>query len=252
MKRYICLAVIVSCAISSSVSAAINIALWPINQHINSGEKSSILWLKNAGKDNADISVRVLEWHQKAGGNYFSDQNDINIVPSIIGIMPGDKAFVRFFVSPSAHPVMEQAYRIIVDELPHFSNTGHDKVALRMRYVLPLFVAGSKTPLAWQQKGDNPATHYPDVTWHISADKGHNIIVFQNSGPVHARLSDISLKDGQRQHMSVSLHPGLLGYILPGETLSMPLPASVLPSGKATLAARFFDADSQATVIPRG
>lgn len=49
MKRCICLVVIISCMISTSASAAINIALWPINQHINSGDKSSILWLKNAG-----------------------------------------------------------------------------------------------------------------------------------------------------------------------------------------------------------
>lgn len=252
MKRCIYLVVIISCMISTSASAAINIALWPINQHINSGDKSSILWLKNAGGDNANISVRVLAWHHKAEGDYFSDQNDINIVPPVLGIMPGDKGFVRFFLSPSAHPVTEQAYRIIVDEIPHLSKSGHDRVALRMRYVLPLFVAGSQTPLAWQQKGDNPADHYPEVTWHIAAAKGHNFIVFHNIGPVHARLSDISLKDGQRQNTSVSLHPGLLGYILPGATLSMPLPAHVLPSVKATLAARFFDADSHATVIPRG
>lgn len=252
MNRLIYLVIIASYIVSISASAAINIALWPINQHINSSDSSSILWIKNAGDDNAGISVRVLAWHQKAGNNYFSDQDDINIVPPILGIMPDDKAFVRFFVSPSAHRVTEQAYRIIIDEVPHLTKGGQDKVALRMRYVLPLFVSGSQTPLSWQQKGDNLPAHYPEVTWHISTRQGPKTIVFHNIGPVHARLSDITLGGEQKGKAAIQLHPGLLGYVLPGATLTMPLPASVLPSDKETLAARFFDADSHPTVIPRG
>jgi fimbrial chaperone protein len=249
MKRCLYLLMLPLFFIIPAALGAVNLALWPVNQHINTGESSSLLWLKNTGENNSNLSIRVLSWKQSQGNNYFEDQEEINIVPPVLGIMPGDKAFVRFFVSPALHPTDERAYRIIVDEVPQLSSTNSDKVVLRMRYVLPLFIAGSLTPPAFQQKGDALPERYPQVRWEMTRYKGAQVIALHNIGPVHARLSDITLQNA-RDEKPLALHQGLFGYVLPGATLYLPLPPTVKSEAYQTLSARFFDGDSKTVAIP--
>ncbi|PIJ48479.1 hypothetical protein BL250_15155 [Erwinia sp. OLTSP20] len=232
----------------NTASAAINIALWPINQHINTDNDRSVLWLRNTGNDNADLSVRVFAWHQKNGDNILNEQNDINVVPPVVGILPADSEYIRLFTLPARRQAEEQAYRIVIDEVPRLNSPERNKVALRMRYVLPLFVAGSQTPKGYQQDGDALPSLYPSLRWHFATQHGKRVIALQNTGPVHARLSDIALANKQGKTLRF-LKRGLYGYILPGSTMYISLPADLTINSQQQLTARFFDGDVKPTTI---
>lgn len=76
-------------------------------------------------------------------------------------IEKGNKQLIRLIKQTKAPDGAEQAYRIIVDEIPSSDNAGTPPMGLKiqMRYSLPLFVYGQGIA-TWPGKNIMPAPVY--------------------------------------------------------------------------------------------
>ena len=216
-------------------TAATSVLIWPIDPVLEAGQKAGALWLENRGKEAANLQVRVFAWRQ---GNYeeqFQAQREIVGSPPVANIAPGQKQLIRLTRTGSSPAGQEQAYRIIIDEIPSAlpadasSEAPKAAIRLQMRYSVPLSVYGEGL---WGKPdptgGRNEAgVGKPQLSWRPVTVQGRPFVELRNTGPVHARLTDVVVQQGARER---PLAEGLLGYILPGASMRWPSPGAASAS----------------------
>lgn len=194
------------------------VLIWPVNPVIEAERQAGALWLENPGKAPVTLQVRIYAWAQADGKNVYAEQAAVIGTPPIVTIAPGEKQLVRLTRAGAPPASYEAPYRIVIDEIPiddpDAAGSGA-AVAFRMRYSLPLFVLGTAAP----KKKDSASVPLPSLGWQITGNGDDRQLAIRNDGAVHARLTDVTLG-------GTPLAAGLLGYVLPGQTMRWPLPAS--------------------------
>src|SRR5690348_5988327 len=169
------------------------------------------VWLTNTGNDVLHAQVRVFHWTQADGDDVLTPTQGLVASPPMLNLQPGAQQLVRVIRTgaPPAGP-NEDAFRLLIDELPQPEKEEKSSVRYILRYSVPAFVepAGSQ----------NAA---PALTWSLQRDGDGFALVVSNAGARHAQLSDVSLQpEGGKP---ITLSNGLLGYVLPGSTMRWPL-----------------------------
>lgn len=244
--------------------AAAPLMIWPVDPMMAGGQRAVALWIENRGEEPVSVQVRVMGWTQDQGDDRFDAQKDVIPSPPIADIAPGARQLVRLMALVPASPLSEDAYRVIVDELPRPVAAAPQAegsaaaaaalapapapapapalgVQLQVRYAIPLFVYGagaagprmSATALA-ALNGEPVQPLDADLSWRITSDGGSHRLVLRNTGRAHARLTAVSWQaaDAARE---TPINPGLLGYVLPGSERQWELPAP--PAGPLLLKA---------------
>lgn len=211
------------------VQAASSVLIWPIDPVLEADQQASALWLENRGNETANLQIRVFAWSQSGFNDQYQNQRDVIGSPPVAKIEPGQKQLVRLTRTREIPPGQELAYRIIIDEIPSAktpaSEDGKTAAAIRfqMRYSVPLFAYGaglwSKEDTSRQR--DPKGVGLPDLSWRTVAVDGRPYVEVRNQGAVHARLTDVALKQGSQTQPLVD---GLLGYVLPGAIMRWPAP----------------------------
>lgn len=90
------------------------------------------------------MQVRIVRWQQENGFERYTAQQDVVASPPIVTIGTGNKQLIRLIRQGTIPKGVEQAYRIIVDEIPQPDVKASPAIGLRlqMRYSIPLFVYG--------------------------------------------------------------------------------------------------------------
>lgn len=223
-----CLAMI---GVPTAVASGLQVS--PIGLRVAAAEQAQALWLTNTGTDTLHAQVRVFRWTQADGKDVFEATRDLVVSPPMVTIAPGDRQLVRIIrqVAPPSDGT-EAAYRVIVDELPV---GGADKGGLKfvLRYSVPVFIAPAGDP-----------TVSATLRASVEASGDGMVLRVHNSGKGHAQLADVSQhEDGQ----DTPLLSGLVGYALPGSTMSWPLPPESRRAG--ALRARINGEASESTLV---
>jgi fimbrial chaperone protein len=152
----------------------------------------------------------------------------------MVTIAPGDRQMVRVIRQVPAPPGVEASYRVLVDELPI---DGGDKTGLKfvLRYSVPVFLA---------PQGDPAVKATLQAVWE-SAPEGPMLRV-SNSGIGHAQIADVVWR-GEKGQQTMLLS-GLVGYALPGSTMSWHLPPGFTLNGGA-VKARINGETSESTLV---
>ncbi len=154
---------------------------------------------------------------------------------------------VRLIATRRPPSGLEDAYRVVIDELPapdHATqkSTGSDTgmgIRLNVRYAIPLFVYGDGAqpfrptkPLLAGGKG-RPLP--PSLTWHTTKQGSRHQLVVRNQGTGHARLTSVQWNAGNQG--AIPINEGLMGYVLPGSQMRWELeaPPPPHPELKATI-----------------
>ena len=211
------------------VQAASSVLIWPIDPVLEADQQASALWLENRGNETANLQIRVFAWSQSGFNDQYQNQRDVIGSPPVAKIEPGQKQLVRLTRTREIPPGQELAYRIIIDEIPSASpaaaESGKTAAAIRfqMRYSVPLFAygAGLWSKEDTSRKRDPKGAGLPDLSWRTVAVDGRPYVEVRNQGAVHARLTDVALKQGGQTKPLVE---GLLGYVLPGAIMRWPAP----------------------------
>jgi fimbrial chaperone protein len=149
----------------------------------------------------------------------------------MIRIEPGKRQMVRLTRAVPVEPGVERAYRVVVDEVPtplssqpSGSESPSVGVRFQFRYSIPLFVHGEGSlPEAKTSRRRAAAGGVrPDLEWRIISHDGQAHLEIRNAGPVHARLTEVRLRQGSTL---ANLAKGLFGYVLAGTSIRRPLPA---------------------------
>ena len=246
--RFLSIAVLFIC---SGAFSASSLLVWPIYQIIEANNNSSALWLENKGNNTVGLQIRIMTWRQMQYEDRYADQTEVIPTPPFIKLEPGQRSMIRLMRVAPPSTTQERAFRIVIDEiatpyLPQTSNTPSG-VQFQMRYLLPLFLRGTGN--------DKPNISAPPLQlhWRIAPVNGKPYLYVRNEGQTHARLNNVFWSTSpQGKGSRTIISEGFLGYVLPGQEMRWPLPASAAaPGANAILYTHLTDAPDP-VVITRG
>ncbi len=204
----------------SSVSAS-GLQVSPTSLSLASAQQADGLWLRNSGDATLHAQVRVYHWTQEDGKDRLDPSRGLVASPPILALDPQQSQLVRVIRTGGAPRDAEDAYRLVVNELP-VKDDKEGGLKFVLRYSIPVFI---------QAAGQGDAA--PELTWALSRDNGHAVIDVSNRGKLHAQISDVTyINASGKRH---TLKQGLLGYALPGRHMHWELPvagALISPHGK--------------------
>lgn len=214
---------VAACAVTwlgCTAAFASGLQVSPVSLTLKATQQADGLWLSNTGDDVVHAQVRVYRWTQGNDADKLEPTRDLLASPPMIELKAGDKQLIRA-IRLGAPPTgnAEQAYRLIVDELP-IEKPGQKGLQYVLRYSMPVFVepAGA-TAIA------------PQLTWALQREGDKTLLVVTNSGGAHAQIADVTYTDATGKRFEVA--KGLLGYALPGAHMrwDVKIPAAAFSTG---------------------
>ncbi len=193
--------------------AANSVMIWPIDPVINPDDKATELWLENRGNATTMMQIRVFSWQQVNGHDQYQTQQLVAASPPMVRIDAGQKQLIRLIKLSPVPAGKEQAYRVVLDEIPTPKTPSPNQAGLnfQMRYSVPLFTYGN---------GITAESAKPQLSWKQVTQDGKRWLQITNQGDGHARLSNLSIGGrGQGQ--------GLFGYVLAHGSNRWPLSTAV-------------------------
>ncbi|WP_156680823.1 fimbrial biogenesis chaperone [Sphingomonas profundi] len=192
------------------------VVIWPVDPTIAGTEQATALWLENKGDQPVTLQVRSLRWSQPQGEDVLEPQDEVVASPPITQVAPGQRQLVRVIRRTVDGGVPERSYRLFIDELPapppaDGSAAPTARLAVQMRYSIPLFTYAGKA------EGTTAK-----LSVRVVPSAAGQMLAIANAGTMHARLTDLRLVANGRESV---VKAGLAGYVLPGATFHVPLPA---------------------------
>jgi fimbrial chaperone protein len=215
-------AVFAALLLATSLVAASGLQVSPVSLSLQPRQNAEGLWLSNTGENTVHAQVRVYRWTQDGGADRLTPSRGLIVSPPMLQIAPGDRQLIRV-IRPGAPAggsgAAEEAYRVIVDELPVDAEK-RKGLQFVLRYSLPVFIEAAGS-----------ASSQPQLRWTLRRDGERAVLEVSNSGDVHAQLAGLQFVDAAGQRTEA--HGGLLGYVLPGAQMRWILkpPASVFAGG---------------------
>ncbi|KQM78379.1 molecular chaperone [Xylophilus sp. Leaf220] len=240
-------------ALAGGPAAAVSpIMIWPVDPVIVGEPQAVALWIENQGDQPIAMQVRVFGWEQPQGEDVLAAQQQVIASPPISSIPPRQRQMVRLIATRPAPPGAEQAFRVVVDELPGTASPlpapalatdgavaaqapaaapAGAAVNLQMRYSVPLFLYGPDArpdkPLPSTGAGARrtPAPSQvlePKLDYRVvRTPAGRPALAIRNRGTAHGRITLVDwVAEGRPP---VAVNAGLLGYVLPGQRMQWPL-----------------------------
>ncbi len=196
---------------STSASAA-SLQAAPVLIEMRADAPSATIAIRNTGTAPFAAQTRVFRWKQAGGKETLEETGDVVTSPPITTLEPGASYSIRV-VRVSKQPLAkEEAFRVLVDQLPDAANQRSGTVALVMRHSIPVFLMP-------------PAASGPKLSWSVATRNGRLVLRAQNSGDRRVRLSQVSVKLANGK--TISFGNGLLGYALAGSTMEWLSPGTV-------------------------
>lgn len=175
------------------------------------GDRAGRLVLANSGDGPVAAQVRIYAWSQRDGEDQLEPSNALIASPAIVEIPAGGEQLVRVVRADGSPVAAEQAYRVVVDELPGDpAGRSGSAVTVRMRFLIPAFVrAADPAPV--------------QLACRIERDA----LACDNAGGRAAQIGSTVWQGADGR--SLTLSNGLLGYVLAGSSRRFPLGAQQRP-----------------------
>jgi fimbrial chaperone protein len=214
--------------LSTSPQAA-SLQVSPVSIEVLAPGAAATITLRNEGPNPLNAQIRVFRWSQINGEEKLEPTDDVVASPPITALSPKSDYTVRL-VRVTKRPVATgESYRLFVDELPEPKARENRVVNLVMRYSIPVFFYPRDTAEA-------------KLAWSVE-QRGQRIYVSAtNAGDRHARISALTLHDGNGQ--AISFGNGLTGYVLGHSTMRWEAPGNIHRLGTGSSVAISAQSDS--------
>ncbi len=163
------------------------------------------LTLTNVGAKQALFHLRLSRWTQTGGQDVLEPTTDLLINPPIVEIPAQGAQMVRIGYAGKRQQPSEQAYRLVLEEVPIANNAGQQAVETLLKISLPVFIE----PLG--------ADAAPAITATARRNGG---LTLANNGMRHVRVINYSLLD--RDGRPGPAHQGPR-YVLAQSQTTLPL-----------------------------
>lgn len=228
-----CMGVGVLAVATATQAASLQVA--PTSLQLEPRQNAEALWITNNGTAPVDVQARVFRWTQQEGRDALEPTTDLVVSPPMQSLAAGQQQLIRVVRRVPEPPATQAAYRVIVDEVPGL-DPGREGMQFVLRYSLPVFLQPE------QARGEG---HQLQASV-IPQDDGRMLLEVRNLGDRYAQLADLALGSPERPQI---FQPGLVGYVLAGQTMRWPLDMPAARLAGATLSAKINGA-SQATPLP--
>ncbi len=202
------IALLLACALAWAGSGhAASLQVAPTSLTLQGRQNADALWLSNSGKQAVQVQLRVFRWTQADGSESLAPSEDLVASPAMQTLSPGQRQLVRIVRTRPAPVPAEMAYRVIVDELP----TTNERQGLQfvLRYSIPIFIV------------PEGGAGVPALEARLLGGDDGGILEVRNRGTQHAQIADLAY--GKDAATATPVVPGLLGYVLAGQTMRWPL-----------------------------
>lgn len=178
-----------------------NLGFSPLRLDMRADAPVTQLSVVNQGDRPVLTQVSVKRWQQPAGEDALEDDDRLVVTPALFRLAPGKRQIVRIgWPRGATVTAAEQAWRVLIEEVPLPGDRPASGLSLSLRISLPLFLAGTATAeqaLRWQ--------------WQPASDGQPPRLLVRNAGNQHARITRIQLA-GDSEASATLL------YVLPGAT----------------------------------
>lgn len=212
------------CAVAALPGAtlAASLQVTPLLVEIPPSAAASTLTLRNDGVRPVEAQVRVFRWTQRGGADVLEPADAVVASPPMASLRPRTDYLVRI-IRPGRQPAgAEEAYRLLVDELPSAQTGSSGSVTMVLRHSVPVFFT--------------PPGAEPRLRWSAQVQDGRLTVRLDNEGGRRVRVSRLTVSDGAS---SISFGDGLVGYALAGSGMawSRPIRAGSFRTGEVRIAA---------------
>jgi fimbrial chaperone protein len=203
------LVALLASAPTAAPAASLNVA--PVTVEVAAPGATATLTLRNEGDQPLNAQIRVFRWTQVDGEEKLIPSDDVVASPPVVSLAPKADYAVRIVRVTKQAVSGEEAYRLIVDELPDPTRPRNGAVAIVLRYSIPIFFTTAKSA-------------DPKLNWEIQQRDGRTYVVASNSGERRVRISRLKIQDAKGA--TASFGDGLTGYVLGQSTMRWAMPRS--------------------------
>lgn len=164
--------------------------------------------LKNGSAQDGFYQIQLFAWEQgNDGESRLLQQDDLIITPPVTLIPANGEQLVRVIQKAPQPSDIEKSYRLVISEVPDTESDQGANLKVLLRMSLPLFVGT------------------PELSHTLSAFFQDGALRIRNTGTAHARLSD-AYWQARNKNKKFVIQEGLVGYVLPGRELRIPIKAT--------------------------
>jgi fimbrial chaperone protein len=208
------IACLTACLVSASAVAG-TLQVSPIRISISADGKAGVVRLHNQSDVPSLVQVEALAWNDTEDLAEVPRTSEILAVPPVFEIAAGGEQLIRLALRRPLTSGTEQAYRLLITEVPRAVGDGVQGIAFALRLNLPVFVT--------------PEGALPQPTWSLERAAGGATLTLGNEGTAHVRVRSVALfEDGGTQPVFVSDEGG---YVLAGRERSWQLDLARLKAG---------------------
>jgi fimbrial chaperone protein len=201
---------------AAPVSAA-SLQVAPVTIELPASAKAASLTLRNLGDAPMNAQIRLYRWSQENGEEQLTPTTDLVASPPAAQLKAGQAQIVRVVRVTDRLVEGEEAYRLLIDEVPQRPGSSGARVNFFVRYSIPVFFAQPDA--------------IPQLGWNVSTSNGKLVVSVENVGTRHVRISGLKLESPSGGN--VSFGEGLVGYVLAHSMMSwtapVPSPARMSP-----------------------
>lgn len=213
---HICGAGILAASISITQAHAASLQVAPILLEFSPQEKVKELWLTNTGNESIRAQVRVKAWTQSNQQDILTNSKDLIASPMVISIPAGQRQLVRLIRNTQIANTTEQAYRLIVDELPNSQTDVQSGLQLLLKYSIPVFLKVSDS-----NDTDQGITSLQGMSFKYNTQT----LTINNQSSHYKRFSQFAYMDAQGKKIPIQM--GLMGYVLSGKSMQWKIPNNI-------------------------
>ncbi|AWH28617.1 MULTISPECIES: molecular chaperone [Stenotrophomonas] len=229
-------ALLLALALLAPARAATSLQVAPTTLQLDARQRAGELWLTNSGTAPVKLQVRVFRWVQQDGQEQLLPTEDLLATPPMQELAAGQQQLVRVMRPDNLAPDAPQYFRLIVDEVPDLARRASG-MQFVLRYSIPVFI-----------QPPSPGRLKPQLQARlIRLDDGRDGVEVRNSGTAHAQIADLALGSADRPRI---VHPGLLGYVLPGQVMRWPLERTAIDRDNDQISAKLNGAPKQTPLPP--
>lgn len=219
----------------STSAEATSLQVAPTSLQLDARQRAGELWLTNSGTSPVTLQVRIFRWIQQDGREQLLPTDELLATPPMQELAAGQQQLVRVMRPTVEAPAVQQYYRLIVDEVPDLA-TRAKGMQFVLRYSIPVFVQ----PRAQGKLAPQLQARL------VRLDDGRDGVEVGNSGNSYAQIADLALGSVERPRI---VHPGLLGYVLPGQVMRWPLERTAIDRDNDQITAKL-NGESEQTPLP--
>jgi len=209
------LAGMVGLAAGGEVDAAA-LSVSPTRVTFAAGTTSGALTLANTGDSDTVVQVETFAWEDVTAVDQLQPTRDILAVPAVFELPAGGRQIIRVALRAERDPEREQAYRLLITEVPTEDADSGAGVRFALRMSLPVFVT--------------PQGAAPDPQWRLEGDGNGARLRLANAGNAHIHVRSLEIVAGGGDRLLASFTRPV--YVLAGQSHVWALDSD-LPDGAA-------------------